>query len=90
VCSDIAAFRELGGELCRYVTLDGQAEEAFAAAIVDTLGQGRGARVAMPMLAAEEIASQYVALYGRLMAKAVAQETLASAALPVRRERQSL
>ncbi len=37
VCSDIPAFREVGGEHCRFVSLRGNAEESLADGIVATL-----------------------------------------------------
>jgi len=78
VCSDIPAFRELGGDYCRYVSLEGRAEDAFAEAVVAVLNQPRGEPIAMPQLTAAVIASQYVDLYCKLLATArTAQDSAA-------------
>jgi glycosyltransferase involved in cell wall biosynthesis len=66
VCSDIPAFRELGGNDCRYVRLDRNAEAAFAAAVVAVLREPRKGAVALPALGPSVIAEQYVRLYSKL------------------------
>jgi glycosyltransferase involved in cell wall biosynthesis len=82
VCSDISAFRELGGDHCHYVSLDGRAEDAFAEAVVAALHQPRGEPIAMPLLSAPAIAGQYIDLYGKLLASAgTAQASAASASI---------
>jgi glycosyltransferase involved in cell wall biosynthesis len=68
VCSDIAAFRELGGEHCRYVPLGPSVEEDFAKAIREVRCNPRKAPVALPQLSAPVIAEQYLQLYQRLLA----------------------
>jgi glycosyltransferase involved in cell wall biosynthesis len=80
VCSDIPAFRELGGDHCRYVPLDAQAQDAFAEAIVATLKQDmRRDPIAMPQLSASVIAGLYMGLYFRLLGSAgLAQNFLRS------------
>jgi len=67
VCSDIAPFRELGGEQCIYFALGENEEEAFAAAIRKALQQPRRGQVALPQISGETIAREYMALYGRLV-----------------------
>jgi glycosyltransferase involved in cell wall biosynthesis len=63
VCSDLPVFRELGGQSCRFVRLDGAAEEAFADAIVATLRGPRPQAALLPNLSIPVIAEQYVRLY---------------------------
>jgi len=74
VCSDIPAFRELGGACCRYVQLGDGAVDAFADAIVATLQQPRRSPIAMPWLSAPIIANQYVHHYHQLLALAGASQ----------------
>jgi glycosyltransferase involved in cell wall biosynthesis len=66
VCSDIPAFRELGGDCCRYVVLDKHAETAFADAIAEILLERQKEPIKMPQLSGQVIASQYLNLYGTL------------------------
>jgi glycosyltransferase involved in cell wall biosynthesis len=70
VCSDIPAFREVGGEHCSYVRLNGDAdagygEAAFARAIVATIPLHRDPPkpVLLPQFASARISDQYVQLY---------------------------
>jgi glycosyltransferase involved in cell wall biosynthesis len=67
VCSDIPAFREVGGEHCRFVALGANAEEALAAGILATLQEPANMPVSLPHLSAEVIADQYAELYRRLI-----------------------
>jgi glycosyltransferase involved in cell wall biosynthesis len=67
VCSDIPAFREFGGDHCRYVPLDRHAEDAFIDAVVAALAEARRGPIAMPQLSGPSIAGQYVQLYSRLL-----------------------
>jgi glycosyltransferase involved in cell wall biosynthesis len=67
VCSDIPAFRELGGDVCHYVQLGMSAEERFAKAIVAALREPRGNPCSLPQLAAPVIAEEYMRLYRRLL-----------------------
>jgi glycosyltransferase involved in cell wall biosynthesis len=79
VCSDIPAFRELGGSHCDYVPLGPHQIEAFADAVRAAAGRGARESVAMPQLSAPVIAGQYMQLYRSLLstpdAAADAQET---------------
>ena len=78
VCSDIAPFRELGGNLsgdrCRYVSLEGDAERGFATAIVELLHTPRIADTqpaafesGATRLSAAVVGQAYFRLYGRLL-----------------------
>jgi glycosyltransferase involved in cell wall biosynthesis len=71
VCSDIPAFREVGGDQCRFVDLGGNAEEALAEAIVTTLQQPAKAPMALPQFSSSLLANQYLGLYRGLIAHAV-------------------
>jgi glycosyltransferase involved in cell wall biosynthesis len=70
VCSDIAPFRELGGDNCRYFALGEKEEEAFAGAIRATLKEHRRGPVALPQFSGKLIAGEYMALYRRLSERA--------------------
>jgi glycosyltransferase involved in cell wall biosynthesis len=67
VCSDIPAFRELGGDHCSFIPLDTHAEEAFADAIGTVLGGDRQMPLAMPQLSPAFIAESYLRLYRSLL-----------------------
>ena len=67
VCSDIPAFREVGGSNCRYVTLGKGEEEALAAAIQGVLQEPQKEPLSLPHLSAEVLADQYVNLYRTLI-----------------------
>jgi glycosyltransferase involved in cell wall biosynthesis len=90
VCSDIAAFREVGGAHCRFVSL-GPGEEALAAVIWATLQEPRKEPVSLPHLSAEVLAHQYVGLYRQLIpSDTPLQDTQCTASLhEVTPERQS-
>jgi glycosyltransferase involved in cell wall biosynthesis len=90
VCSDIPAFRELGGEHCRYVPLDNQAEAQFANAILDAMRDEPKEPLAMPLLSAKVIAGEYVRLYSRLLDSATAARNGAASVAHTRLEGQSL
>jgi len=77
VCSDIPAFRELGGNTCHYVSLSGHAEAAFATATRNALREPRPLPLPMPELAAPIIACQYVRLYRQLLTPAIANHDVA-------------
>jgi glycosyltransferase involved in cell wall biosynthesis len=67
ICSDIPAFRELGGPHCHYVTLGKGEEEALAAAIKATLQESPKKPLSLPHLSAEVLAYQYASLYHALI-----------------------
>jgi glycosyltransferase involved in cell wall biosynthesis len=70
VCSDIPAFREVGGDHCHFVDLRGDAEAALAEAIVSTLRQPAKAPIALPQFSSALLAQQYLGLYRGLIASA--------------------
>jgi glycosyltransferase involved in cell wall biosynthesis len=72
VCSDIPAFREIGGEGCRYVALGEDAEQALAAGIVAALQEPAKEPLSLPQLSAKVLADQYIELYRRLILSATA------------------
>lgn len=69
VCSDIPAFRELGGDHCRYVPLGPSAEEDFSEAIRATLRERRGRPLFLPHLSARIIANQYMTMYRKAISR---------------------
>jgi len=70
VCSDIPAFREVGVEHCRFVSLAVGAEARFAEAVRDVLMKGRPLPILLPQLSPSVIASQYLQLYHALVVAA--------------------
>jgi glycosyltransferase involved in cell wall biosynthesis len=70
VCSDIPAFREVGGESCKYVRLTPSAEEQFADSIIASLRERRPLPAYLPELSPHSIAEQYMAMYEVLRAPA--------------------
>lgn len=74
VCSDIPAFREVCGNLCRYVSLGDGELNRFAEAVRQALRAPRPAPVAMPRLAPEEIGKEYIILYHRLLSSRALRE----------------
>ena len=71
VCSDIPAFREVGGDYCRFVALGGDEERELAEAIVSTLQQPAKAPISLPQFSSSLLANQYLGLYRGLVASAV-------------------
>jgi glycosyltransferase involved in cell wall biosynthesis len=67
VCSDIAAFRELGGSHCDYVPLGPCELDAFADAVCAVGSRSTREPVEMPQLSAAVIAAQYLQLYSSLL-----------------------
>ena len=67
VCSDIAAFREIGGERCRYVAFGENIVERYEEAARQTLIEPRSQPVALPRLSARAIAREYMGLYRKLL-----------------------
>jgi len=63
VCSDIPAFRELGGAKCRFIELGPGAGEQFAVAVCESLRERRPLPLHLPNLSASVIAEQYLRLY---------------------------
>jgi glycosyltransferase involved in cell wall biosynthesis len=74
VCSDIAAFREVGMEGCRYVQLGSGELEAFTRAISAARSTPRILPMSMPWLSASSIAEKYVILYRHLQTRVANQD----------------
>jgi len=70
VCSDIPAFREVGGKHCRFVALDGNAAESLADALFATMGSPAQEPVRFPQCSAPVFTEHHVALYRGLLASA--------------------
>jgi glycosyltransferase involved in cell wall biosynthesis len=68
VCSDIPAFREIGGTHCRYVAFGEDIVERYEAAVGETLAAPRNPSLPMPHLAPAVIGHQHAALYQKLLA----------------------
>lgn len=66
VCSDIPAFREVGGRYCHYVKLGPAAEDAFIKAIQIARKTGHYAAPATDRFSSRHIAEEYMQLYTRL------------------------
>jgi glycosyltransferase involved in cell wall biosynthesis len=71
VCSDIPAFREVGGDYCRFVPMGGDEEGMLADAIVTALQQPAKAPISLPQFSSSLLANQYLGLYRGLIATAV-------------------
>ncbi len=76
VCSDIPAFREVGGDRCEYIRLDKNAEQAFAETISTAFHRPRPEPVALPHLSATHIAEQYLQIYRSLVRPVPSPDTL--------------
>jgi glycosyltransferase involved in cell wall biosynthesis len=67
VCSDIDAFREVGGKHCHFVSLGPGEEQRLAEAICTAISQPSQAPIEFPHLSAPLLSEQYVSLYRRIM-----------------------
>jgi glycosyltransferase involved in cell wall biosynthesis len=67
VCSDIPAFREVGGKGCRFVELGPNAEKDFAAAVDASLRERRPLPANLSSLSPTSIAPEYLRLYRKLV-----------------------
>jgi glycosyltransferase involved in cell wall biosynthesis len=67
VCSDIPAFREVGGLRCHYVAINCDAIEGYMAAFKDVLALPRPAGVSMPEFSPSAVGGKYMELYRRLI-----------------------
>jgi glycosyltransferase involved in cell wall biosynthesis len=67
ICSDIPAFREVGGDRCLYIPLNAVAEQAFCDAVPIAIRGSAPKPVALPQLSAPFIAEQYFQLYRSLL-----------------------
>ncbi len=66
VCSDIPAFREVGGAACRYVPLDPPAEDAFVLATAAELKTIRFREISVERFSSARVAESYFRLYSEL------------------------
>jgi glycosyltransferase involved in cell wall biosynthesis len=73
VCSDIPAFREVGGEACHYVRLGQNETAGFVDAIQRARRLPRILPASMPWLSGSEIAEKLVILYRRLQTSTAGQ-----------------
>jgi glycosyltransferase involved in cell wall biosynthesis len=71
VCSDIPALREVGGEYCRFVSLDANAVESLAIAILASIQDAALAPISLPHLSADALSEQYLNLYRALKPSAI-------------------
>jgi glycosyltransferase involved in cell wall biosynthesis len=69
VCSDIAAFREVGMDRCHYVPLGPGELDAFTASIRLARKAPRILPLSMPLLSASVISEKYIMLYRRLQTR---------------------
>jgi glycosyltransferase involved in cell wall biosynthesis len=90
VCSDIPAFRELGGTHCHYVPLGLGEVEAFLRAICAALSQQSPPPAAMPQLSALAIAAKYMQLYRSLLPPGIEPTDMHPAAYPFPDESRNL
>jgi glycosyltransferase involved in cell wall biosynthesis len=77
ICSDIPAFREVGGEHCRYVALAGNADEMLSNAIASALRKPKTPPVSLPHFSASTLAQEYVTLYQRLVSSSARSRSAA-------------
>jgi glycosyltransferase involved in cell wall biosynthesis len=66
VCSDIPAFREVGGSYCHYVPLEPSPEDAFVRATREALATLRFRTPTIDRYSSDRIAKQYFELYREL------------------------
>jgi glycosyltransferase involved in cell wall biosynthesis len=76
ICSDIPAFREVGGRGCTFVDLGSGAEERFAKAILSSCREPRPVPAQLPHLAPGHISQLYMRLYQLLLASSEASGVL--------------
>jgi len=89
VCSDIAAFREVGGNHCRFFALGRGEEEALVGAIRTILMEPRPMPVSLPQLSTDVIGKEYVRLYRQLTSHEIPQQKNACSLHAATTERQS-
>jgi glycosyltransferase involved in cell wall biosynthesis len=73
VCSDIPAFREVGGAHCQYVSLGPLQVESFASTVRATLQMRKPPPIALPHLSFDSIAEEYMKLYRPLLSPPAAE-----------------
>jgi glycosyltransferase involved in cell wall biosynthesis len=67
VCSDIAAFREIGSTHCRFAALGKNEEESLASAIRAVLREPRRGPISLPHLSVDSLANEYLYFYRQLV-----------------------
>lgn len=73
VCSDIPAFREIGGEACHYFDLHAESgSAAMVAAVCSALAEPIRQAKRLERFSLELVAKEYAALYGQLREDAIA------------------
>ena len=68
VCSDIPAFREIGGTHCRFVAFGENIVARYEAAVREVVGRHRPEPLPLPHFSPLAVARQQMALYRRLLA----------------------
>jgi len=68
ICSDISAFREVGGGDCLYVEAGPDTEESFARAIPAALRRPKPAPAQLEQVSPRQVSKQYMRLYQCLLA----------------------
>jgi glycosyltransferase involved in cell wall biosynthesis len=81
VCSDIPAFREVGGSYCHYVGLESSPEEAFVRATKEALTTLRFRTPTVDRYSSERIAKAYFQLYSDLCNQRAARESVGTVEL---------
>lgn len=83
VCSDIPAFREVGGSYCVYANLRHAPEDSFLEATRAALGSHRFRAGATARFSSSRIAPEYLRLYTRLLIRRIAPASVPNhSALP--------
>ena len=75
ICSDIPAFREVGGPECHYVEAGSRAEEDLARIIPEALRRPKPAPAQLLHVSPRQVSQQYMQLYRFLLAASSASET---------------
>jgi len=78
VCSDIPAFREVGGSYCDYVAPGGDEVEAFADVTRRALANHRFRVVNLDNFSASQVGAKYLALYGELSQRGATRSQLSA------------
>jgi glycosyltransferase involved in cell wall biosynthesis len=86
VCSDILAFREVGGSRCHFFTLDGDHPEPLIHAVASALHSERPEQLELPHFSSGMLAGQYLDFYRSAIEsqKAASRWLRGEMAVPVR------
>jgi len=79
VCSDIPAFREVGGEACRYVAWGDGVVKRYVQAVSEVLNSPRPSPIHLPHLSSRMIGQKYANWYHRLTCSSVSEFWYATA-----------